>query len=635
MGGDTATLDARRLRETLAREDLVLDAPELERLREMAATFAAHPRATIRPSIGAPTPDARRSEGPLTLRGTLGQGGMGVVRLAVQTSLGREVAAKTLRPEARDDGRAAMRLIREARVTGALEHPNIVPVHDLYLDGDAPVVVLKRIEGDAWNELLARRGRAEDRPHARDGLARHLRILIQVCHALELAHDRGVVHLDIKPENVMIGRFGETYLVDWGLAAAFREDADARLPRVEPGILGTPAYMAPEMARGAADAFDGRTDVYLLGAVLYELLSGHPPHRGSNAIQIITSVLLSEPEELTDAPAELAAICRRAMARDSAARYPTVAAFRGELEDHLEHRASIALAEDAERRLSELEERMSGPLETAAAREALQAAFGQVRFGFVHALSTWPANDRARRGLDRALVGMARAELGRGQVGAARTLLAEAERIPDDLARAVEVAAAREAEERAVLEELERQRREMDPRIGRRQRTLFALVLASIWVAGPVILMIRAALGSAQRLEELLVWPLAMTAGFGGLAWAFRSALLRTRLNRRLMGSLIGMTAAMELLHAGAIELGLDLPTIQSLDFMLFGGAAAFVSVLVDRRFAASAVAYAIGFVLACARPELRYWALLATNVTVVANFLWLWPPWRHEPLAD
>ncbi len=177
---------------------------------------------------------------------TLGEGGMGRVFLARQHSLDREVAIKTVRDDASESDRSA--LLSEGAITGHLEHPGIVPVHALGVDREGrPVLVMKRVEGVEWATLL------EDDDHpfweSRVGsraerLDDHLEILLQVCDAAHFAHSRGIVHRDIKPQNVFIGRYREVYLGDWGLALhAEREQRSGAL-------CGTPAFMAPEMARG-------------------------------------------------------------------------------------------------------------------------------------------------------------------------------------------------------------------------------------------------------------------------------------------------------------------------------------------------------------------------------------------------
>ncbi len=174
--------------------------------------------------------------------------------------------------------------------------------------GGAPLFVMKHIEGRSWQDILKVEGVA---------LSRDLDVLIDVCQALHFAHDRGVIHRDIKPGNVMVGRFGEVYLVDWGVAAGFGPRAPDGLPPADRvrGIVGTPAYMAPEMAYPDG-AMDARTHVFVVGAVLYELLTGQPPHKRGGFIASLHAAHTSAPLSFPpDAPEELVEICRRATQR--------------------------------------------------------------------------------------------------------------------------------------------------------------------------------------------------------------------------------------------------------------------------------------------------------------------------------
>ncbi|MBA3453112.1 MAG: serine/threonine protein kinase, partial [Deltaproteobacteria bacterium] len=204
----------------------------------------------------------------------IGEGGMGIVREAEQVALGRIVAIKTLKA-GRADPRGASDLLREAWVTGALEHPNIVPVHHLEIDEALlPLLILKRIDGVEWSALCNDAAEVQRRFGATDLLAWNLGILNQALNALRFAHARGVIHRDLKPSNVMIGNFGEVYLLDWGIAVATRDDGTQRFPLASEAteLAGTPNYMAPEMlGRGDGPGLSERTDIYLAGAVLYEL----------------------------------------------------------------------------------------------------------------------------------------------------------------------------------------------------------------------------------------------------------------------------------------------------------------------------------------------------------------------------
>ena len=200
----------------------------------------------------------------------IGEGGMGIVQQARQNSLNRIVAIKIMGGYKGVD--AESHFMQEATVTGSLEHPNIVPIYDMGRNEDGqPFYTMKRINGTPWAKTLLEKG-----------LMDNIEILLRICDAVAYAHSRGIIHRDIKPENVMIGEFGETLLMDWGLAAGMWDGAAAPRVRYEDAIAGTPAYMAPEMAKGEEDNIGFHSDIYLLGAVLYEIITFEQPHNGGS-----------------------------------------------------------------------------------------------------------------------------------------------------------------------------------------------------------------------------------------------------------------------------------------------------------------------------------------------------------------
>lgn len=234
--------------------------------------------------------------------GEIASGGMASVELAVDRMLGRRVALKLMHADIQCVPLAVRSFIREAQVTGQLDHPNIVPVHELAVDADDRLYfTMKLVEGRTLSQLLDDLRVGHDRfdPHGmktsttleHEDLLRMIDILMRVFDAVAFAHSRGVVHCDIKPENVMVGDFGQVYLMDWGIAKLMPERARPGLVRgtlmMPPDdaemVMGTPAYMSPEQARGARSEVDPRSDIFALGAMLFEILTGHPPYQGHDA----------------------------------------------------------------------------------------------------------------------------------------------------------------------------------------------------------------------------------------------------------------------------------------------------------------------------------------------------------------
>ncbi|HVY45658.1 MAG TPA: serine/threonine-protein kinase, partial [Minicystis sp.] len=309
----------------------------------------------------------------------IGEGGMGEVRAARDRRVGREVALKVVRAGSGSRSDARARFEREARVQGQLEHPSVVPVYDLGLAPDgAAFFTMKRVRGRALDEILAALRAGDAETTAAYGRRRLLGAFASACLAVAFAHARGVLHRDLKPGNLMLGSYGELYVLDWGLAKVrgARED-DARgepavasrrpddaapdvtatsdAKTVAGSILGTPGYMAPEQVRGDVDALDARCDVYALGAILFEMLTLEPLHRRDGGLDAIHRATLqgvdASPARRAPGaavPPELDAICVRATALDPAERFPSARALHDALERYLDgdrdvaHRAELA-----------------------------------------------------------------------------------------------------------------------------------------------------------------------------------------------------------------------------------------------------------------------------------------------------
>ncbi|MEX0818862.1 MAG: protein kinase, partial [Pirellulaceae bacterium] len=330
----------------------------------------------------------------------LGEGGMGVVYSGRQASIDRTVAIKMLKPNMAADEGQRNKFLAEAVITGDLDHPNIVPIYDLGAnDAGALFYAMKRVEGTPWDQCIGDKS-----------LNENLEILLKASDAVAFGHSRGIIHRDLKPENTMLGGFGEVLVMDWGLALPFGTFDKSRSITPSINMGGTPAYMAPEMATGPFDSMGPASDIYLLGAILYEIVTGHPPHRGQDAMKCLFAAAKNEIVP-TDQKGELVDIALHAMATNVEDRYPTVQAFQAAIRGYQDHSESITMAVRAAEELQ------------AAQRTDSYEDYSRAVFGFEEARALWDGNQQAAEGLARAKLAYATSAWKKGDFDLGTTLL--------------------------------------------------------------------------------------------------------------------------------------------------------------------------------------------------------------------
>jgi WD40 repeat protein/serine/threonine protein kinase len=381
-----------------------------------------------------------------------GRGAMGRVLLVYDEALGREIVLKELLPlpagasveqpsPVRKSTHLVARFLREARTTGRLEHPSIVPVYELGQRQDGTLYyTMKLVRGRTLQDALQKAG----------PLRRRLELLshfVDLCQALAYAHSRGVVHRDLKPQNVMVGEFGETVVIDWGLAKVkgIRDVSDEELEKtvlssklrtggegadtLAGDVLGTPAYMSPEQARGEIDRIDERSDVYSLGVILYVLLTGRLPFSEGSISDVLAKVVNEAPPSARTlepaAPAELAAICARAMEKDPARRYQSAK----ELAEDVERFQSGALVHSYQYTTGYLVRRFVSR-HKAILSTATAGVLVAVALSVFYVVTLGIANDDLRRSLHQANMFLADSRIAGGQYDVAMRAL---EAVPPDL----------------------------------------------------------------------------------------------------------------------------------------------------------------------------------------------------------
>jgi eukaryotic-like serine/threonine-protein kinase len=312
---------------------------------------AAHQLITDEPGPSS-IADLPKELGRYRLISEVARGGNGRVIRALDVELGREVAIKLLLPGFSQNRIAVKRFVTEARINARLDHPNIVPVHDIgVLPGNEPFFVMKFVRGRALSQVFGGLRRGEPDIVREFSRLRLLQLFQKLCMGVAFCHAKGILHRDLKPSNVMIGEFGEVHLMDWGLAKIRGANQDAYMQSsqaddaqlsIEGRVFGTPLYMAPEQAQGYHHEIDERSDIYALGAILYEVLTYQTTYALKGVEEVLRAVIL-EPviaprlrAPARDIPELLEEICLRALSKNKLERYPSARALHDEIEAFLE-----------------------------------------------------------------------------------------------------------------------------------------------------------------------------------------------------------------------------------------------------------------------------------------------------------
>ena len=283
------------------------------------------------------------------------EGGMSLLIEAIDTNLMRSVAMKILRDDKNKDEYELSRMVVEAQLTSQLDHPNIVPIYELGLDKKKRLFfTMKKVQGKPLYELINEKELSSRTDH---DILNLIQIMLKVCDAVSYAHSKGVLHRDLKPDNIMVGKYGQVYLMDWGIAYVKENrgvtGSGMDIPQIKKrklysireeqkgNILGTPCYMSPEQASGEVDAIDERSDVFSLGAILYEILTGEFPIPGKSLQEMAINAKKCEfqpPNERVDfpLPVGLVRITMKAMSKDPLDRYQSVEELKNDLESFLE-----------------------------------------------------------------------------------------------------------------------------------------------------------------------------------------------------------------------------------------------------------------------------------------------------------
>lgn len=519
----------------------------------------------------------------VTLGLPLGAGGNGEVFEAVQHPLPRVIAVK--RPIG-TDSESKQRLLQEAQVIGFLEHPSIPPVH--FVGGGAAgelLVGIKRIEGETLGAKLSRES-------IQANLDENIDILIQICNAVGYAHSRGVIHQDLKPDNIMTGQFGQVYVLDWGLALAIRADVPAGIPRPdhEDTLRGTPSFVAPESVTNGP--LSPATDVYQLGGILHMMLTGAPPNVGKTVMDALCSAYDPPVREFpVQTPPMLSDICRRALSPDPLERFPDAHGLHDSLLEYRRHRGLNEAAANARMTMQTLQHAIASHADPSAVYQAYGAARGAAevlgRFG-----ATQPEPQQA------VLEAVIAWELERENLGGAEILLSEISSPDPALRSKCEVLRRAQDQERLDVSKL---RDDVDPTLNVRSKAIFVMVIGAVIGLLHLIPYVFGVVHTAETaLDAFLGYMVVLTLA----SLAFYRHVASTRMNRAVMLVIWQVSLFGLLCRVGGVLGIMPLYAVIGYDLASVALSNVFFAALLDKRVYVSVPVYAVASAICLSHPE-------------------------------
>ncbi len=531
-----------------------------------------------------------------------------------QHSMRRPVAVRAVNPRTADPTAVAGRILSEAWMLGSLEHANILPVYSAGRDEDgSPLVVMRFANTVPWSHVLSTPNHPLGCPRGVDPIEFEIRRMLYVCRALEHAHSRGIVHRDVKPENVMIDEDGSVYLHGWMLGVTLEPDPTGRWPlaRDQTKVAGTPAYMAPELARRDVEQLSPRTDVYLVGATLHHVLTGQPRHLGENVFDAFYSAIQSEPVDYAGRlPSELAAILNRATARDPAARFATVTELREALEQALRHLGSHRLTQHGRKAAEDFRAALAHEADDVVVRDLFWVAHGYFRA----ALEEWPGNDDAQRGASRIASEMTRYDV---QHDTATPVSDVLDRISGEAPR-----------KRPMRSNAPVGATEPVPTSGssdrRRRRVTFLVAAAVIWTIYPFVMGVADFWGAIPatltnlQVGAMVAW-LALTVVMGLLGPAF----LKDLRNRAVTVPMAVVLFSSLGLQIYSTRMGASPLAVINQHHLLFFIVTAMLTAAVSTRMWVTPVVYFVAFVLGMVLPTSTLFLLALSNAVGLGWSAW------------